>query len=142
MGYSDVDWAGCADTRRSIIGWCMFHGDAIISWKSKKHDIVSKSSTRSEYRAMSSACSDIVWLWGLLGELGIPQLTPTPLHADNTSAIQIATNLVFHKCTNHIEVDCHSIREALDQRVITLPHISSKLQTTDVFTEALPSQRH
>ncbi|KAM7530049.1 hypothetical protein LguiB_033459 [Lonicera macranthoides] len=142
MSYSDADWAGCADTRQSVTGWCMFLGDALISWKSKKQDRVSKSSTESEYRAMSSACSEIVWLRGLMGELGIPQLTPTPLHADNTSAIQIATNPVFHERTKHIEVDCHSIREALDQRVITLPHISSELQAADVFTKALSSQRH
>ena len=48
-------------------------------------------------------------LRGLLEELGFPQTTSTPLHADNTSAIQIATNPVFHERTKHIEVDCHSI---------------------------------
>lgn len=90
----------------------MFLGDALISWKSKKQPRVSKSSTEFEYQAMSSACSKIVWLRGLLGELSVPQLTPTPLHADNTSAIQIAANPVFHERTKHIEVDCHSIREA------------------------------
>ncbi|XP_062170514.1 uncharacterized mitochondrial protein AtMg00810-like [Alnus glutinosa] len=86
-GFSDADWAGCADTRRSVTGWCMFLGDALISWKSKKQPHVSKSSNKSEYRAMSSASSEIVWLQRLLGELSVPQLTPTPLHADNTSAI-------------------------------------------------------
>lgn len=89
---------------------------------------------------MSSACLEIVWLRGLLGELGIPQLTLTPLHVDNTSALQIATNPVFHEHTKYIEVDCHSIREVLYQRVITLPHISFKLQTTDVYSKALSHQ--
>ncbi|KAF5447355.1 hypothetical protein F2P56_032912 [Juglans regia] len=87
VGYSDANWARCADTRRSVTGWCMFLGNALISWKSKKQDRVSKSSTESEYRAMSSACSEITWLRGLLGELDFPQLQSTPLHADNTSAI-------------------------------------------------------
>jgi len=96
-GFSDANWASYADTRRSITGWCMFLGDALISWKSKKQPRVSKSSTKSEYRTMSSACSEIVWLRGLLGELSIPQLTPTPLHADNTSAIQTAANPIFHE---------------------------------------------
>jgi len=65
----------------------MFLGDAFISWKSKKQSRVSKSSTEFEYRAMSSACSEIVWLRRLLDELSVPQLTPTHLHADNTNTI-------------------------------------------------------
>ncbi|RVW89144.1 Retrovirus-related Pol polyprotein from transposon RE1 [Vitis vinifera] len=110
--YSDADWAGCADTRRSITGWCVFLGDALISWKS------------------------------LLAELDFSETDPTPLHADNTSAIQIIANPVYHERTKHIEVDCHSIREAFEARVITLPHISTDLQIADIFTKALPRHRH
>ncbi|XP_068646346.1 secreted RxLR effector protein 161-like [Aristolochia californica] len=87
IGYSDVDWAGCPDTRHSTTGWCMFLGDALISWRYKKQDRASKSSTEAEYHVMSTACSEIVWLCGLLAELEFPQTTVTPLHADNTSAI-------------------------------------------------------
>ncbi|KAL5777433.1 hypothetical protein ACOSP7_010359 [Xanthoceras sorbifolium] len=107
-GYSDADWAGCADTRRSVTGWCMFIGNALISWK----------------------------------KLGFPQLQPTPLHADNTSAIQITANPVFLERTKHIEVDCYFIREAFDRGVINLPHISTALQIADVFTKALTRHRH
>jgi hypothetical protein len=142
VAYSDADWAGCPDTRRSTTGWSMFLGNALISWKCKKQDRVSKSSTEAEYRAMSTACSEIVWLRGLLEELGFPQVTSTPLHADNTSAIQIATNPVFHERTKHIEVDCHFIRNTLENQVISLPHISSDLQIADVFTKAMTRQRH
>ena len=81
------------------MGWCMFLGNSLISWNSKKQDSVSKSSTESEYRAMSAACSEIVWLHGLLADLGFSQSNPTPLHADNTSAIYIAANSVFHERT-------------------------------------------
>ncbi|XP_057956696.1 receptor-like protein kinase BRI1-like 3 [Malania oleifera] len=97
VGYSDADWAECADTHHSITGRCMLLGNALISWKSKKQDRGSKSSIEYEYRAMSSACSEITWLRGLLGKLGFSQLHSTPLHADNTSAIQIAANHVFHE---------------------------------------------
>ena len=65
----------------------MFLGDALISWKSKKQDRVSKSSTESEYQAMFLACSEIIWLRGLLAELDFFETDPTPLHADYTSAI-------------------------------------------------------
>ena len=91
---------------------------------------------------MSSACSEIIWLRGLLAELGFPQLESTSLYADNTRAIQITANSVFHEHTKHIEVDYHSIREAYDNGVISLPHISFDLQTADIFTKALSQQRH
>ena len=110
--------------------------------KSKKQDRVSKASTESEYRAMSLTCSEIIWLRGLLAELDFSETDPTPLHADNTSANQITTNPVYHERTKHIEVDCHSIREAFETHVITLPHISTDLQIADIFTKALPCHRH
>eukprot|EP00268_Persea_americana_P050874 TRINITY_DN5577_c0_g1_i2.p1 TRINITY_DN5577_c0_g1~~TRINITY_DN5577_c0_g1_i2.p1 ORF type:complete len:317 (-),score=19.16 TRINITY_DN5577_c0_g1_i2:294-1244(-) len=79
IAYSDSDWAGCPNSRRSTTGWCMFLGDSLISWKCTKQDKVPKSSTEAKYRAMSAATSEIVWLWGLLFELGFPQSGPTPL---------------------------------------------------------------
>ncbi|KAI5403589.1 hypothetical protein KIW84_050955 [Lathyrus oleraceus] len=120
----------------------MFLGSALISWKSKKQSRVSKSSTESEYRAMSIVCYEITWLRGLLVELDFPQHTATPLFADNTSAIQISTNLFFHERTKHIEVDCHSIREALDNHVISLPHVTSQLQLVNIFTKVVPRPQH
>jgi hypothetical protein len=94
-------------------------------------------------------CERVTILWGVfmnfdgyLIHISFSQSNSTPLHADNTSAIQIATNLVYHERTKHIEVDCHSIREALDTRVIFLPHVSTDLQIVDVFTKAMTRQCH
>ena len=91
---------------------------------------------------MSAACSEIVWLRGILSELGFSQPDPTPLYADNTSAIQIVANPVYHEHTKHIEVDCHYIREALDSHIISLPYISTTLQIADVFIKAMTRQHH
>ncbi|XP_068649520.1 uncharacterized mitochondrial protein AtMg00810-like [Aristolochia californica] len=141
VAYSDGDWVGCPDTCRSTTGWYMFLGDALISWKCKIQDRVSKSSNEAEYRAMSIACSKIMWLRGLLEELEFPQTNSTPLHVDNTNAIQIATDPIFHELTRHIVVDFHSIHNTLERRVISLPYISSDLQVVDVFTKAM-TQHH
>ncbi|XP_050878064.1 uncharacterized mitochondrial protein AtMg00810-like [Lathyrus oleraceus] len=85
--YSGAGWVGCPDTRRSVTDWCIFLGSLLILWKNKKQSRISKSSTESEYRAMSAACSEIIWLCGLLAELDFSQIEPTSLYADNTSAI-------------------------------------------------------
>lgn len=105
--YSYNDLSGCLDTRHSTTGWCMFLGNALISWKCKKLERISKSSTKAECRAMSSTCFEILWLCGALPDLGFAQNPPTPFNADNTSAIQIAEYPVFHERTKHIEVDCN-----------------------------------
>ena len=91
---------------------------------------------------MSSTCSEITWLRGLLGELGFPQHHSTSLHADNISAIQITANPVFHERMKYIEVDCHFLCESFNQHVITLPHISTEHQTTGIFTKALSRHQH
>jgi len=137
QAYNDFDWAGCPDTRKPASGWCKFLGEAPISWKCKKQDSVSKSSTKAEYHTMSIACFEIIWLRGLLLELGFSQAKPTALHADNTSAIQIAKNPIYHERMKHIEVDCHSIWEAYDHRIITLPRVSTSVQLTDILTKSL-----
>ncbi|XP_058754773.1 uncharacterized mitochondrial protein AtMg00810-like [Vicia villosa] len=131
--YSDADWAGDPTDRKSTTGFCIFLGDSLISWKSKKQDIVSHSSTEAEYRAMASTTTEIVWLRWLLSDMGVILSEPTPMYCDNKSAIQIAHNSVFHERTKHIEIDCHFTRHHLQHGTITLPFISSTLQVADLF---------
>ncbi|KAL6523561.1 Beta-galactosidase 8 [Orobanche gracilis] len=140
--YSDADWAGDSTDRKSTTGFCIFLGDSLISWKSKKQDIVSRSSTEAEYRAMASTTCEIVWLRWLLADMGIQCSGPTPLHCDNKSAIQIAHNSVFHERTKHIEIDCHITRHHYDHGTIFLPFVSSTNQLADFFTKAHTIDRH
>ncbi|KAK8919312.1 hypothetical protein KSP39_PZI021359 [Platanthera zijinensis] len=139
--YSDADWAGDVATRRSTTGFCIFLGDSLISWRSKKQDSVARSSTEAEYRAMASTTAEIVWLLRLLCDFGVQISDPTPLFCDNRSAIQIASNPVFHEWTKHIEIDCHFTRQKFLANTISLPFIASEEQVADFLIKSLTSAR-
>ncbi|TYK19098.1 putative mitochondrial protein [Cucumis melo var. makuwa] len=122
-------------------GYCFYLGDSLISWRSKKQIVVSRSITESEYRAIADTTAKLLWLRWLLTDMGVPQQSPTLLHCDNRSDIQIAYNDVFHERTKHIENDCHFIRHHLLSNTLFLQPVSTTEQPADIFTKALPSTR-
>ena len=65
IAYCDADWAACPNNRKSITGYMITYGGSLISWKSKKHDMISRSSAEFEYRSLASTVAEIVWLVGL-----------------------------------------------------------------------------
>ncbi|XP_051142787.1 uncharacterized mitochondrial protein AtMg00810-like [Andrographis paniculata] len=134
-GYSDADWAGDPSDRRSTTGFCFFLGDSLISWRSKKQTVVSRSSAESEYRALADTAAELLWLRWLLADLGVPQPSATIIHCDSQSAMKISTNDVFHERTKHIEIDCHLVRHHVAHGSISLSPISSADQTADGFTK-------
>jgi len=134
--YSDADHGNDPTDRKYVTGFCIFLGDSLISWKSKKQSIVSQSSTEAEYCAMTSTTKEIVWLHWLLADIGVSFSHPTPMYCDNQSSIQIAHNSVFHERTNHIEIDSHLTRHHLKHGTIALPFVPSSLQIADLFIKA------
>ncbi|KAL5565046.1 hypothetical protein UlMin_028210 [Ulmus minor] len=85
--YSDADHGRDPTSHKYVTGFCIFLGDSLISWKSKKQTVVSQSSTEVEYHAMASTTKEIVWLRWLLVDMGIFLSHPTPMYCDNKSAI-------------------------------------------------------
>ncbi|PKU84159.1 Retrovirus-related Pol polyprotein from transposon TNT 1-94 [Dendrobium catenatum] len=139
--FVDADWAADQTDRKSVTGFCSFLGPNLLSWQVKKQATVSKSSTEAEYRALSSATSDVIWLRRLLAEFHENQLQPTVIHCDNTSALALAKNPVFHARTKHIEIYYHFISEHVKSNAITLHHINSADQPADILTKALSPAR-
>ena len=85
----------------------------------KKQDVVSCSSAEDEYRTMAHTACKMVWLKNLLMEFDFRQSELIPIHCDNQSAPYTAQNLLFHKRTKHIKVDCHFVRDAWTKKVVT-----------------------
>jgi hypothetical protein len=94
--FSNVDWAGCLATRRSITSFCTFLGSNCILWSAKKQSTVARSSAKAKYCSMASAAAELTWLSFLLRDLGLELPKAPIIFCDNLSAFHMTVNPVFH----------------------------------------------
>lgn len=140
--YSDIDWANCPVTRRSTSGFCLLLGKSPVSWKTKKQNVVARSTAEAEYRSMTMTACEITWLTSLLKDMGMNSLPPALLHCDNMAALSIAANPVMHERTKHVEIDCHFVRDKIKAGDIKTTHVPTQSQVADILTKPLSVKQH
>ncbi|KAF1334706.1 Integrase catalytic core protein, partial [Globisporangium splendens] len=138
IGYSDADWAGDIETRRSTSGYVFVLNGGCISWRSKKQRTVALSSTEAEYMALSEATQEAVWLKAFMHELGEDAgdgaLT---VFEDNQGAIALAKNPEFHKRTKHIDIRYHFVREKVEDGQVVLEYCPTQEMLADLMTKPI-----
>ena len=141
IGYSDVDFAGDVDDRKSSSGMVFKLGGRAICWQTQKQKVIALSSCEAEYIAATTAACQSVWLRRMLGELLGQAGGAATLYVDNKSAIQLCKNPVFHDRSKHIETRFHFIRECVQDGKIAVEYVPTDEQLADIMTKALPKAK-
>lgn len=138
--FSDADWTGDPDDYVSINGYVLYIGNHSVSWSSKKHNTIARSSTKAEYRSIANASSEIKWIASLLHELKI-RLSQAPIiYCDNVGAMYRCANPVFHSRMKHVALDYHFIRQQVKSGTLRVIHVSKKDMLAHVMTKPLSRQ--
>ncbi|CAJ2653663.1 unnamed protein product [Trifolium pratense] len=136
VGWSDSDYAGDLDDRKSTSGYVYMLGSSAVSWSSKKQAIVTLSTTEAEFVAAASCACQGIWLRRILAELGQLQEC-TIIKCDNSSSIKLSKNPVMHGRCKHIDVRYHFLRDLTREGVVELSHCSTMEQIADIMTKPL-----
>ncbi|WMV41570.1 hypothetical protein MTR67_034955, partial [Solanum verrucosum] len=139
--YSDANLARSHTDRRSTSRYYALVGKNLVSWKSKKQNVVARSSIEAEYRAMAVATCELIWIKQLLKELKVGDTKGMEPACDNEVALHIALDPVFHERTKHIEIDYHFVREKVLSGDTVKRFVRSCDKLADILTESLTGPR-
>src|SRR6266545_3099900 len=140
LGYADAD-GNMAEDRRAVSGHAFLIHSSAVSWSAKRQEVVSLSTTESEYIAATSAAKEALWLCSLITQLFGTTLDATTLFSNNQSAIVLTKDHQYHARTKHIDIQFHFIHWIVEEGSLRLVFCPTADMVTDALTKALPSPK-
>ena len=137
VGFTDADWAGNLEDRKSTSGYCFIMNGSCICWNYSKQNCVALSTAESEYIALSCAVQEACWLTSLFTELDYKYQPPMKIFEDNTAAISIANDSQCTRKTKHIDIKFNFVRDEINKNKICLKYCKSEDMAADVLTKSL-----
>lgn len=140
IGYSDSDYAGCVDSRKSMFGYLFLLAGGAVSWKCGKQSVIATSTMEAEFVACFEATVHALWLRNLISGLGIVDSITKPLriYCDNSAAVFFSKNDKYSKGAKHMEIKYLSVKEEVQKRRVTFEHIRTNMMLADPLTKGLP----
>jgi len=135
--FSDSDFAGDTETRKSVSGFVIYLCGAPIAWRSKGQKSVTLSSTEAEYVAISEVAAEILYVVGILKFLGAEIRYPIEVNVDNIGAIYLAKNATTGSRTKHVDIRYHFVREYVEDGIVKIVFVRSEDNDADIFTKNL-----
>jgi hypothetical protein len=127
---------GCGIDRKSTSGTCHFLGSYLVCWLARKQSSITQSTTKTEYVATASYCSQILWIVQTMRDYGVTYKSVS-LMCDSSSAICLGQNPVFHDRAKHIKVRYHFLRDHVEKGDIVMKYIDTERQLTEIFNKPL-----
>ena len=140
LGYTDADGSMSEDCQ-VISGYAFLIDGGVVTWSSKKQEVVSLSMTESEYVAAAHGMKEALWLKSLISQVFSPIPEPINMLCDNQSAITLAQDHQYHARSKHIDVRFHFIRWLIDNGSIHLTYCPTTDMIANILTKALPSPK-
>jgi len=163
IGYTDSDFAGDPDDRKSTSGYVFILAGGAITWRTRKQPLVTFSTVEAEYIGTSDTAKEAIWVRSLYTRILYGKILykhaeqcphclysdndskatePQQFFVDNQGAIQLAKNPKFHERTKHISVCFHFVRDACERNAIKTTYLPTSDMLANIMTKNLPRDTH
>ena len=144
LSFSDADWAGNIDNRRSTSGFCfkLSESSGAISWGCKAQKTVATSTAEAEFNSVVEASKEAIHLSGILEDLGISCKLPLKIFVDNQACIALSKHSMHHGKTKHFAIKLHFVRELVENQKLELSYLTTENMPADILTKSLGIRKH